>query len=198
MRKELVISTRNEKKFKEIERLFEDLKIKILFLRDFSDMPDVVEDGETFEDNAVKKALTISRLVDKPVLADDSGLEVKTLDNKPGVYSSRYAGPEKDDRKNCVKLLKALKGKDKDERQARFRCVIAIAEKGKVLNTIEGVCKGHIGTKAEGETGFGYDPLFIPEGYDKTFAQLGPEAKDRLSHRGKALKEAKKFILSLS
>ena len=194
MMRKLVISTRNEKKFKEIKRLFKGSKIRILSLNEFTDIPKVVEDGKTFNDNAAKKALVISGRTDKLVLADDSGLEVDLLGGKPGVHSSRYSGPQKSDKLNCLKLLKVLKGKPLSKRTACFRCAVAIADKGKLLKVVEASCGGRIGFEIEGKTGFGYDPLFIPKGYKKNFAQLGPKVKDRLSHRGKALKKAKRFI----
>lgn len=194
MNKELVIATRNKKKFKEIERLFKDSNIKILSLDSFPDVPEVVEDKDTFQGNAIKKALVVSSHIKRLVLADDSGLEVDSLDGEPGVYSSRYAGPSKSDKENNAKLLRKLADKSPDKRRARFRCVIAIADKGKLIKTVEGTCEGIIGDKEEGVSGFGYDPLFIPEGYKESFAILGPEVKDKLSHRGEALKKAREFI----
>ncbi|MFH1753877.1 MAG: XTP/dITP diphosphatase [Candidatus Omnitrophota bacterium] len=194
MKKEIVIATKNEKKFKELKRFFHSSRIKVLSLKEFPQVPEVVEDGETFGDNAIKKALAASRHTDKIVLADDSGLEVNALDMRPGVHSARYAGPGKTDDRNMEKLLKALKGIDPKRRTARFRCVIAIARERRVLKLVEGVCEGRIGFVKEGATGFGYDPVFIPRGRKKTFAQLGSREKDRLSHRGKALRKAKGFI----
>ncbi len=194
MRRSLVISTRNEKKFKEIRRLFEDYDIKVLSLKDLTGIPPVVEDKKTFDGNAAKKALTVSRRTKALVLADDSGLEVYSLDGAPGVLSARYAGAQKSDRLNCLKLLDALKNEPVSKRKARFRCAVAIAQNGKLIETVEGACEGIIAPAMEGSTGFGYDPLFIPKGRKKTFAQLGPEVKDALSHRAKALRKAKKVI----
>jgi XTP/dITP diphosphohydrolase len=194
MKRKLVIATRNEKKFKEIKRLFRGSGISILSLKKFPRVPEVIEDGETFNDNAIKKALVVSNRIDRLVLADDSGLEVDVLDRKPGVHSSRYAGPKKDDSLNIKKLLRALKSKPLHKRVARFRCVIALADKGRVVKLIEGVCEGRIGLEREGSSGFGYDPVFIPKGYKESFSQLGPDIKDRLSHRAKALRKARKAI----
>lgn len=194
MKRELVISTRNEKKFKEIKRLFRHSKIKILSLKRFPGLPKVVEDKKTFNGNAVKKALIISSRVSRLVLADDSGLEVFYLHGRPGVHSSRYAGPQKDDRLNNLKLLKALKNRPPSERKARFQCVMAIADRGRLIRAVEGVCEGAIGVRMEGGSGFGYDPIFIPKGYKRSFAALGSKTKDRLSHRAKALRKAKRVI----
>ncbi len=194
MTREVVIATRNEKKFKELKRLFHSSRVKILSLKDFPQVPEVTEDGRTFTANAIKKAIIASRYTDKVILSDDSGLEVDALKGRPGVHSARYAGPEKDDDLNMEKLLKVLRGKPQKRRQARFKCVVAIAKRGGVLNLVEGVCEGRIGFAKKGTTGFGYDPVFIPEGKKKTFAQLGPKTKDRLSHRAKALRKAKSFI----
>lgn len=194
MIKSLVISTRNQKKFKEIKRLFKGDDIEVLSMEDLTGIPPVVEDKKTFEGNAVKKALAVSRRTNALVLADDSGLEVYSLDGAPGVLSARYAGAQKSDRLNCLKLLDALKGKPVPERKARFRCAVAIARGGKLIETVEGSCEGIISPGMEGSTGFGYDPLFIPKGRKKTFAQLGPEVKDALSHRAKALRKAKRVI----
>lgn len=192
--REIVIATRNKKKFKEIKRLFKDSKIKVLSLNKFSNTPDIVEDGKTFKKNAIKKALVISKLTQGLVLADDSGLQVDSLRRRPGVYSSRYAGPKKSDRQNNIKLLRVLKNKPLNKRSAQFRCIVAVADKGELLKVIEGTCRGKIGFKIEGRSGFGYDSVFIPERYNKTFAQLGPKIKDRLSHRSKAIKKARSFI----
>jgi len=190
--KEIVIATRNEKKLKEIKRLFRNSDIKAIPVNNFSNVPEVIENGTTFQQNAVKKAYQTSKFLKRLVLADDSGLQVFALNSKPGVHSSRYAGPEKRDLDNNIKLLKALKNKSK--RSAQFKCVIAIADSGRLIKVIEGVCKGSIGFKIQGKTGFGYDPVFIPHKHKKTFSELGPEIKDKLSHRSQALKKAKTFI----
>ena len=192
--KEIVIATRNAKKLKEIKRLFKNTAIKTLSLDDFPTVPKIVEDGKDFKANAIKKAKVTSRFTKKLTLADDSGLEVNALKGKPGVKSSRYAGPRKSDKENIIKLLKALKNKSTRERKAQFRCVVAIAHSNKVLKITDGICKGKIGFEVKGGSGFGYDPVFIPYGYKKTFSELGPKIKDNLSHRAKALRKAGKFI----
>lgn len=190
--KEIVIATRNRKKLKEIKRLFKNPRVKTLSLNNFPKAPEVVEDRKNFRGNAVKKAEDISRFTGKLALADDSGLEVAALGGKPGVRSARYAGPKQIDRDNNLKLLKALK--NKSGRSAQFRCVVAIADSGKLVKVVEGACKGRIGFEIKGESGFGYDPVFIPAGYKKSFGELGSKIKDRLSHRAKALKIAAAFI----
>lgn len=169
------------------------LEWEVQTLLDLPEIPDVEEDGATFQENAQKKAVEISLKTEAMVLADDSGLEVDILDGKPGVYSARYAGEPKDDRRNLEKLLDELK--DIEKRGAQFRCVLALAQKGEVLFTVEGICRGKIAFQAEGTNGFGYDPIFIPDGYDQTFGELSPDIKHSLSHRGKALQA---FLKKLS
>ena len=194
MKREVVVATRNKKKYEEIKRLFGASGIGTVSLEGFRDMPDVIEDGDTFAKNAAKKALAASSRTDRLVVADDSGLEVDALGGKPGVHSARYAGPGQDDRLNIARLLKALQGKAASQRTARFRCIVAIAGSGRLMETVEGICEGRIATLAEGDGGFGYDPVFIPDGYDKSFSMLGPEVKDSLSHRGEAFRKAVEFI----
>lgn len=189
---DIVIATKNKKKVEEIKRLLSDLNVNILTLDDFKDLPDIVEDGKTFEENALKKAMTIAKMTGKPSIADDSGLEVYALGGAPGIHSARYAGENSNDAKNIEKLLKELK--DKKDRRARFVCCIAFALPDGKVNLFFGVTEGIISEIPKGEKGFGYDPVFYPEGYDKTFAEIPSEKKDLLSHRGKALKKFKDFI----
>lgn len=189
---DIVIATKNKKKVEEIKRLLSDLNVNILTLDDFKDLPDIVEDGKTFEENALKKAMTIAKMTGKPSIADDSGLEVYALGGAPGIHSARYAGENSNDAKNIEKLLKELK--DKKDRRARFVCCIAFALPDGKVNLFFGVTEGIISEIPKGEKGFGYDPVFYPEGYDKTFAEMPSEKKDLLSHRGKALKKFKDFI----
>lgn len=193
--KELVVATRNRKKLLELKRLLNGVGIKVLSPDSFNNLPEVEEDGKTFTANAVKKALEISKRIDKLVMADDSGLEVCALDNKPGINSARYAGPSQNDKKNITKLLKNMKGLTGRKRKARFRCVICLSKGRKVVKVVEGKVSGEIALEPKGISGFGYDPVFIPKGYNKTFAQLGANKKDKMSHRAKALKEAKAVIL---
>ncbi len=194
MKRELVIATRNKKKLREIKRLLTGSRVKVISLARFSRVPNIIEDGRTFSDNAAKKALVVSKYTDKLVLADDSGLMVDALNGKPGVHSSRYAGPKKRDADNIAKLLKALEGKPGHKRSARFKCVVALARNNRIIKLIGASCEGVIGSEIQGLTGFGYDPVFMPRGHKKSFAMLGPKVKDKLSHRGKALRSAKKAI----
>ena len=193
--KRLVIATKNKNKKKELERLLKGLRVKVVSLSDLKiQVPRVIEDGKTFRQNAIKKALTFSRYVNGLVLADDSGLMVDALGGKPGVRSSRFAHAKATDKENNAKLLKFTKNVPAKKRSATFVCVIAIAEKGNLLDTAEGRCKGSIGVASKGKNGFGYDPLFTPKGRNKTFAQLGSSSKNKISHRGRALRKAKTIL----
>ena len=162
---------------------------------------EVIEDGKSFWENAVKKAMAIAHQTPDWVLADDSGLDVDALDGAPGVFSARFAAagtglkPTPADQENNQKLLQLLKDVPLERRTARFRCSVAIAHEKKLLVVVEGKCEGTIAFSLSGHYGFGYDPLFIPAGYQKTFAELGPEIKHKISHRSQALNKAKNFIL---
>ena len=184
-----MIATKNKGKVREIRHVLRPLKITILSLLDLHGAPKIKESGATFKENAVKKAQTIAKRLNIKVLADDSGLEVEALNGRPGIRSARYAGPKPTTDKLCKKLLKAMLGKK--DRRARFVCDIAIAIPGKKPVVVEGICRGKIADKMSGSRGFGYDPVFVPEGYTKTFAQMLLRLKNRISHRGKALKNAK-------
>ncbi|MFZ5805966.1 MAG: XTP/dITP diphosphatase [Verrucomicrobiota bacterium] len=187
--KSLFIATRNAGKAREFAQILPDWEIQTLL--DLPDIPDVLEDGATFEENAQKKALEISAHTESFVLADDSGLEVDILNGAPGVHSARYAGEPKNDARNLQKLLDELKTTPEEKRGAQFRCVLALAQNKKILFTVEGVCRGKIAFHPAGKNGFGYDPIFSPDGYTQTFAELSPDAKHRLSHRGKAISQLK-------
>ena len=184
-----MLATKNKGKVREIRHVLHPLKIKIISLLDLHKAPNIKESGTTFEENAVKKAQIMAKRLNIKVLADDSGLEVYALGGKPGIRSARYAGPDPTTEKLCKKLLKAMSGKK--DRRARFVCDIAIAIPGKKPVVIEGICRGKIADKMAGSRGFGYDPIFVPEGNNKTFAQMPMSLKNRISHRGKALKKAK-------
>ena len=193
---DIVIATRNKKKLKEIKRIMEegDVSITNVFsLDDFPGCPDVQEDGKTFEENAVKKAVSVSKYTGIIALADDSGLEVDVLNGAPGVLSARYAGDSADDTANLKKLLENLENVPYKKRGARFACCLALAYQNSV-KTFFGYVEGRIGIEPRGENGFGYDPIFYPEGYDRTFAQMSDEEKNALSHRGKALREFQKYL----
>ncbi len=187
MKQILVLATTNKGKKKEIMDLLRDFPVEIRTLEDFGPIPEVVEDGETFDDNAYKKASFTARVLGYPVMADDSGLCVDALDNAPGVYSARYAGEGATDEQNVAKLLDALK--DEDNRKAHFECVISIAVPTGPALTYEGRCDGILTREPQGENGFGYDPLFFFPEFNKTFAQLTRAEKANVSHRGKALAE---------
>lgn len=192
---QLVIATRNRKKLKELRKLLRGLPVKIKGLHQLNKrIPKIKEDKDTFIANAKKKALVISRLVkDALVIADDSGLVVDYLDGAPGVNSARYAGLSQNDNKNVSKLLKNMKGVN-TQRRAFFNCSVVIAKGGRAIGTVEEMVYGTIAKERYGSSGFGYDPVFIPKGYKKTFAQMKPAFKNKISHRAKALREAKIII----
>ena len=193
--KTILVGTRNNNKKKELEKLLKWLKVRILNLSDLDvDIPPVIEDGKTFRQNAIKKALMCSRYTKGLVLADDSGLVVDALGGKPGVRSARFARTKADDSENNAKLLRFMENVPANKRQATFVSVAALAEDGHLIGTTEGQCGGSIGFELKGENGFGYDPLFTPEGYKLTFAQLKPDFKNKISHRGKALRKAREVI----
>jgi len=193
--KKLVIATGNRNKKKELEEILKGLKVKILGIPDLKiHIPRVIEDGRTFRQNAIKKALTFSRYVNETVLADDSGLAVEALDGKPGVRSSRFARAKAEDPENNAKLLKLMKNIPEEKRGADFVCVIALARGGNLLDTAEGKCKGSIGFNPKGKSGFGYDPVFTPKGYRRTFAEMSSRFKNKISHRARALKKAKSIL----
>jgi len=183
----IVLATRNEGKIREFRRILADFPIEIKSLEDFGPIPDVVEDGETFEDNAVIKARHTARILGLPAIADDSGLEVAALGGAPGIKSARYAGEAADDREKNLKLLNALEGIE--DRKARFVCVLAIAVPRGPALIYEGICEGAIALEMKGGNGFGYDPVFYFPPLGKTFAELSADEKNRVSHRGKALSE---------
>ena len=182
---ELVLATRNEGKAREFREILKDLPVRILSLGDFPDFPDIIEDGMTFEENALKKARALAEFTRDLAIADDSGLSVDALNGSPGVLSARYSGPGATDLENNMKLLDVMKGIK--SRGAAFRCAIAVVPPGGKEHVVTGECRGRIGFEMAGKEGFGYDPLFIPDGFEKTFAELGSETKNRISHRYKAI-----------
>jgi XTP/dITP diphosphohydrolase len=195
---ELVIATRNEKKEKEIKNLLKCSGLSIISLKDYPQLSGIKEEGKTFRDNAVQKAKSVAVFTNKWTLADDSGLEVDALDGRPGIYSARFAGAQQNDQANIRKLLQLMKKVPQDKRQARFKCFVAISKPGgEIAKVVNGVCEGLISFEPRGKSGFGYDPVFIVPAYDKTFAELGPAIKDQISHRSKALKQAREFIKTL-
>jgi len=196
MKRKILIATRNKHKLREIHQIIQGFPYELLSLDDVEPIPEIVEDGETFEANALKKALTTAKLTGIFTLADDSGLLVDALDGQPGVYSARFAGPEADDEKNNLKLLSSMKDVEEAHRTARFVCVIALASPDGKTQTVQGSCEGSIAFKAAGQGGFGYDPLFVPEGFDQSFAALDSSVKNQISHRAKALQAVRPLLES--
>ncbi len=192
----LLLATRNRDKLEEIEALLGGLGLVFLSLLDFPQFPEVVEDGETFEENAIKKAKGAFIHFHVTCLADDSGLEVEELGGAPGVYSSRFAGEGASYQDNNSKLLQLLKGVPLEKRLARFRCVVALVESTGEVFTFEGISKGHIALEPRGDSGFGYDPLFVVPELGMTFAQLGQEKKNQISHRARALAKVREYLKS--
>jgi len=180
----LLVSTRNAHKLREITAIMQPLGVELVSLNAFPDAPEVDEDRDTLEGNAIKKAEDLHAHTGLPSIADDTGLEVSTLAGAPGVRSARYAGKNADDAANRSLLLKRLR--DADDRRARFRTVIALAT-SEGTRLFEGICDGIIIHDERGDGGFGYDPIFQPEGQSLTFAQMPSDAKNRISHRGRAL-----------
>jgi XTP/dITP diphosphohydrolase len=186
--KKIIIATKNKGKILEFRDFFRRFDIEVASLLDLeSEMPDIAETGATFEENAAIKAEAIAALLNQPVLADDSGLMVDALNGEPGVYSARYAGEAKSDEANNEKLLKELENTVEDLRTAQFVCVLAIAKPGEETIFRTGYCNGKIGFFSKGNNGFGYDPLFIPNGFEQTMAELSPETKNKISHRSQAI-----------
>jgi XTP/dITP diphosphohydrolase len=184
----LVIATRNAHKLEEIQAFFDFTELEVCSAFDYPEIPDVVEDGDTLEANAIKKAIEIAQATGCWALADDSGLEVNALNGAPGVYSARYAGEECSYEANNEKLLRELA--DHGDRSARFRTVIALSDPDGHVQTVSGECSGDIINDLRGANGFGYDPLFVPVGCSETFAELSPDIKNSISHRANALRMA--------
>jgi len=190
----MVVATKNQGKVREIRESLKNIKFRIYALSHFSNVPEIEEDGKDFEENALKKARFYSKYFGKLTIADDSGLEVDVLKGLPGIYSARYAGERASNRENNQKLLHEMEGIPISKRGARFRCSLAIASPEGKERVVEGTCRGRIGFREVGKRGFGYDPIFILPRYGKTMAQLTLEEKNRVSHRGKALRKLGKII----
>ncbi len=187
LNRSFVLATRNQGKIEEFRKLLSGFDLDIKSLEDFNAVPTITEDGETFEDNAYKKAHFTAKILGLPTLADDSGLLVEALGGAPGIYSARYAGGKASDADNVMKLLEAMKGET--NRKAVFQAVIAIAVPRGPALIFEGRCEGEISQSPAGENGFGYDPIFYYPPLKKTFAQMSSEEKNGVSHRGKAMAE---------
>jgi len=195
--KKIILATTNQGKIREFTSLFSMLDIVILSLKDYNHVPDVVEDGDSFKKNAKKKAETICRYTGLPTIADDSGLVVDALGGAPGIFSARYAGEDATDEQNNKKLLYELRNIPDENRSARFVAYLALSIPGKNTVGVEDQLEGFVLKNPKGENGFGYDPLFyIPE-YEKTMAEIAPEVKNQISHRGKAMKRLFAIIKNL-
>jgi XTP/dITP diphosphohydrolase len=195
----LVLATKNPGKVREFRALFWDVpRLRVRALDELGKMPDVIEDGKTFEENAIKKAREIALVTGTLVLADDSGLEVDALSGRPGVHSARYAGRHGDDAANNDKLLAEMARVPDGERAARYRVVLALADPkgllGDEVHTEHGVCEGTILRARRGSQGFGYDPLFCPDGFELSVAELAPDEKNRISHRAVAAAKMRAFL----
>ncbi|MBI4709690.1 MAG: XTP/dITP diphosphatase [Nitrospirae bacterium] len=208
----IILATRNKKKAEEMQKILGAagtvpnlppsagnsgtvLIVSVLTLQDFPECPDVIEDGDTFEANAVKKALHTAKHTGMIAVADDSGLEVDALNGAPGVFSARYAGEPSDDKKNLEKVLQKMKDVPDEKRTARFVCCIALALPDGNVKTFLGYVEGKIGRVPRGNNGFGYDPVFYPDGHDRTFAEMSDNEKNALSHRGRALRKLQEYLL---
>lgn len=197
---DIILASRNKKKIEELKSIIEacgfsgkDVSVNIHTPDEFPQCEEVEEDGDTFEANAIKKAEYIYKCSGITAVADDSGLEVDALGSAPGVFSARYAGEVTDDWANLKKLLKEIQGVPDEKRGARFVCCIALANQDGV-KTFTGYVEGRIGTEPRGAKGFGYDPVFYPEGHDRTFAEMGDDEKNSMSHRGRALKKLQNYL----
>ncbi len=192
---EIVIATRNKGKFREIAEILSPLHLTFLSLRDFPDLPAVVEDGATFVENAAKKAIETARATGHPAIADDSGLVVDALGGRPGVLSARYAGEDATDMQRCEKLLQEMAGVPAGNRQAAFICAAAVASPEGQVRVVEGECRGVITRYPKGNYGFGYDPVFFVPDFGKTMAELPPDVKNRISHRARAFEKLRDILL---
>lgn len=193
-RRKVVIATRNRGKIRELQALLEDLGLELVSVGDIEGLPEVVEDGATFLENAVKKAVEVARATGLVAIADDSGLEVDALGGRPGVYSARYAGEGASDEDNYRKLLRELEGIPEKERTARFKCVMVAAIPDGTYIWTEGACEGVIASEPKGSQGFGYDPVFYLPDKGRTMAQLSKEEKNAISHRGRAMRRLKEML----
>ena len=187
--KRLLFASRNAHKTREIQQILGP-EFEVRDLSAYPKISETVESGESFEKNAKLKAIAVSKKMPGLVIADDSGLEVEVLDGAPGIYSARYAGAKATDKENIDRLLNELAriGAKRDQRRARFRCVLALGRNGQMLGTFQGIVEGSIVDQPRGLHGFGYDPIFVPSGFEQTFAELLAEVKNRISHRAKAIR----------
>lgn len=195
--KQILVATNNKGKVRDFEELFKPHGIEVISLKDLDEPIEVEETGTTFEENAILKAEETAKILGKWVISDDSGLEIDALNGEPGVYSARYAGEPKDDEANIDKALNGLKDVPEGSRDARFRCVLAIAGPGIETKTFSGSCEGSILFERHGENGFGYDPIFYVPSEGKAMAELTPAEKAAISHRGVAMRKFEKELPNL-
>ena len=186
---QLIVATRNRNKTDEIQQILGP-EFELRDLTAYPQISQAVESGKSFEENATLKAIAVSKELSGLIIADDSGLEVAALGGAPGIYSARYAGDTATDKENIARLLEELAriGAQRDQRRARFRCVLALARNGQMLETFEGVVEGTIVDQPRGSHGFGYDPIFVPNGFEETFGELPGELKNSISHRAQAIR----------
>lgn len=193
----IILATRNLKKLEEIKALLSDMQVTVRSLLDYPEIPEIAETGSTLAENARIKSEAVARATGHISLADDSGLEVDALGGQPGVYSNRFAGPQASDRDKYMRILELLKGVPDEARTARFRAAVAISTPEGETTVVDGTCEGRIAREPSGGGGFGYDPIFYLPDLGKTMADLSPAEKNAISHRGKALQEARKILLAL-
>jgi XTP/dITP diphosphohydrolase len=192
---DLLIATNNRGKLKELEDMIAGLPVRLRTLSDVGISDEIDETGDTFADNANLKAAGYAKLSGLPTLADDSGLEIDHLNGRPGVMSARYAGDGASDQDRIIKVLEEMRSADENERTARFQCAISLANtNGDIVACVEGICEGRITNVPRGGRGFGYDPIFVPDGYAETFAELDAKTKNRISHRGLAIAKIIPFL----
>src|ERR1041385_8658204 len=195
----LLLASHNQGKLWELGELLRDLRVIITSLDGFPNLQPVQETGITFAENSALKATGYATQTRLLTIADDSGLEVKAIANRPGVFSARYAGPGASDEQRTQKLLSEMTSLHSEDRSARFCCSVALAnEAGRLIHISNGICEGRIAIEPRGSGGFGYDPIFIPQGFEQTFAELKPEIKNQISHRARALAGAQEFLRSLT
>lgn len=190
----LLLASRNRGKVSEVEFLLRGTGWQVVDLSEFDDGLEMAEDGSTLQENARKKAQAAARVSKMWTLADDSGLEIDALEGKPGVHSARFCGPDSTDSDRNRKILSLMVAVPDERRTARFRCVACLVDLVGNERTFEGVCEGHIAHHARGSSGFGYDPIFIPDGHSQTFAELGQATKNRISHRARAVTQVVEYL----
>jgi XTP/dITP diphosphohydrolase len=195
---QLIVATRNRNKTDEIQQILGP-EFELRDLTAYPQISQAVESGKSFQENATLKAIAVSKELSGLIIADDSGLEVAALGGAPGIYSARHAGDKATDKENIARLLEELAriGAQRDQRRARFRCVLALARNGQMLETFEGVVEGTIVDQPRGSHGFGYDPIFVPQGFKRTFAELPAELKNRISHRAQAIRALRAGLATL-